>query len=744
MRHDTTTSSGAEEGGRFEAHQATAVASLDDPRIIQALEEYLAERRCGRRPSHSEFLGRHASIAGPLADCLAGLEMVESAVGESLWGAGSTDATSLGPDSELGEFRLLRELGRGGMGIVYEAVQRGLGRRVALKVLPAAASLDPRYRQRFQVEAHAAAMLDHEHIVPVFAVGDNPAHPYYAMAFLSGGSLAEWVEDRRAEARSGTPEGPSRDRERIGQAARFALQAAEALEHAHSLGVLHRDIKPSNLLLDDRGNVRVADFGLARLLNEDDAGLTRTGDLVGTLRYMSAEQIGGDRNAIGPRSDVYSLGATLYELLTLRPAFEAPDRPALLRQILDDEPAPPRRLDPAIPLDLETIVLKSMAKEPSQRYASAREMADDLTRFVEDRPVQARRPGWPERTVRWARRHRSVLATAAAGGLLALVVGLVMLTLGNRALQQSNATLRAAQLRERLGFQATFDAMDDLTYPLMGRAAVAGILQGDTGRETYGRAIAFYDRIVQLYEGGSQLQELAAIASRRAGFFRMIRQDPQAYGDYERSVRTYTDLIGVHPDFIWLRTDAMTTLAELSGWQRHLGHERDAEASLQRAATIGVALIGDRRADPPCFSERLASQFNDVAWGLSLRTSSNPKDQADCVALATQAVTWAPEAAGFWNTLGLARLRAGAWPAARQAIECSMQLHEGGDAHDWLILALIELEAGYPEDARLWYEWARDEAGAPEAPPDLKALGSEVRNALGLPSVAQAGWESAL
>ena len=192
---------------------------------------------------------------------------------------------------------------------------------------------------------------------------------------------------------SATPSPSSRTREYFRTAAALGIQAAEALDHAHKFGIVHRDIKPANLLLDVQGNLWITDFGLARL--QDDAGLTITGDLLGTLRYMSPEQALAKRGYLDHRTDIYSLGATLYELVTLRPAIDGQDRQEVLRKIAEDEPTPPRRLNPAIPRELETILLKAMNKEPESRYATAQELADDLRRFLEDKPIRAKRPTVP-------------------------------------------------------------------------------------------------------------------------------------------------------------------------------------------------------------------------------------------------------------------------------------------------------------------------------------------------------------
>jgi serine/threonine protein kinase len=440
------------------------------------VEEYLAELEAGRTPDRQGFLARHPEIAAALAECLDGLAFVRAAA-PCLHAPNPTDAvTAAGLLGEveprpLGDFQIVRELGRGGMGVVYEALQLSLGRRVALKVLPLAATLDPKHLQRFQREAQAAAQLHHTNIVPVYAVGCERNVHYYAMQLIEGRSLAALIEDMRRttgddraskkpgagttvieqEARAtpsskSTPRsaiGPPRSAEFFRTAARLVLKAAEALEHAHGQGFVHRDIKPANLLVDVRSNLWVTDFGLA--LFQSDANLTMTGEVLGTLRYMSPEQALGKRGVVDHRTDVYSLGVTLYELLTLRPAFAGQDRQELLAQIGGEEPEPPRRIDTAIPVELETIVLKAMAKNAAERYATAQDMADDLQRFLENRPILARRPTLRDRAFKWARRHRGLVVSAVALLLLA-VAGLVVAML---LIAREHAETRAAYERER-------------------------------------------------------------------------------------------------------------------------------------------------------------------------------------------------------------------------------------------------------------------------------------------------------
>jgi Flp pilus assembly protein TadD len=335
------------------------------------------------------------------------------------------------------------------MGVVYEAEQISLGRRVALKVLPFAATLDPRQLQRFRNEARAAASLDHPHIVHVHAVGCERAVHFYAMQFIEGRTLAALIADLRRRGgppandapREGTPHVPGppappaaetavraavstlrapRDRDHFRRVAELGAQAAQALDHAHALGIVHRDVKPANLMVDGRGGLWVTDFGLAHI--QSDTRLTATGDLVGTLRYMSPEQALSRRVVVDHRTDVYSLGATLYELLTLEPAVTGTDRQELLRQIAFADPTPPRRLNRAVPADLETIVLKAMEKNAIDRYATAKELADDLQRFLADKPIRARPVGVAKRMRGWGQRHPATVAAMAAALLAAVAV----------------------------------------------------------------------------------------------------------------------------------------------------------------------------------------------------------------------------------------------------------------------------------------------------------------------------------
>jgi serine/threonine protein kinase len=469
-------------------------------------EEFLERRRRGERPTVEEYEARHPELAAAIRDLFPALCLIEKVsegspgvpVGEDRAAATATASGSISspvPD-QLGDYRILREVGRGGMGVVYEAEQGSLGRRVALKVLPPYALTNPVQVRRFEREARAAGRLHHTNIVPVFGVGCEGDSHYYVMQYIQGQPLSEVLAELRmlrkgaaAAIRPGTakpesgagaahptapptaadvarslwagvfvpapagdlgsadglaptatePKGelPPPPRAESGSqpdsnalvrsasqahsgrryartVARLGVQAAEALEYAAHQGVLHRDVKPSNLLLDVHGTLWVTDFGMAKLADSED--LTHTGDILGTLRYMAPERFRGHSDV---RSDIYGLGLTLYELLALRPAFEEADRSRLIDMVTRAELPQLLKVDPSIPRDLATVVHKAIACDPSDRYVTAGELAADLTRFLEDRPIHARRLSLAGVAWRWVKQNPAV---ASLLGLVALLL----------------------------------------------------------------------------------------------------------------------------------------------------------------------------------------------------------------------------------------------------------------------------------------------------------------------------------
>jgi len=436
----------------------------DDSTILAGLaDEFTAKVRAGDLPAIEDYATRHPDLAERIRALFPTLLLLE---GMARGGAEPVGGVELTPGSRFGLYTIVAEIGRGGMGIVYEAVHETLRRRVALKVLPLAGPQAPTQLERFLREARTAAGLHHTNIVPVFDVGQVNGVPYYAMQLIAGRGLDAVLRDLahppKADPNATHPLGataavPTGDAY-YRWVAELGVQAAEALAHAHQRGVVHRDVKPSNLLLDDEGVLWVTDFGLARM--DGDAALTHTGQLVGTPRYMSPEQAGAAVRPIDHRTDLYSLGATLYELLTRRPPVDGATPQEVLRALLQRDPVAPRRLDAKIPRDLETAVLKAMSRQPDDRYASAQALADDLRRYLDHRPLKARRVGVVGRSVRWAKRNPAVAGMAAA-----LLVSLfTFMTISSahaiRAREEADRA-RHAEMQAREAQQRAFQAHAD-------------------------------------------------------------------------------------------------------------------------------------------------------------------------------------------------------------------------------------------------------------------------------------------
>ncbi|MCM2369067.1 serine/threonine protein kinase [Aporhodopirellula aestuarii] len=512
----------------------------DDGRVVAAVKDYMRMLEAGNAPDAEAFMQQHAEIADELRPSLEGLALVHRA-------ADPKPATMVAPDAEftakpIGDFQIVGELGRGGMGVVYEAIQLSLGRRVALKVLPFASGLDEVRLQRFRNEAHAAAAIHHTNIVPVYAVGSDRGIHYYAMQLIDGSTLAELIENMRAKnthdpsgetdpALSETLE-PKNDtvarhstvlnsnvsaRTRYYRSAvRMAHQAAMAIQHAHQYGVIHRDIKPANLLLDSAGKIWVTDFGLAQVQTEA-THLTRTGDPMGTLRYMSPEQAAGKREELDHRTDIYSLGVTLYELLTLRPAIEGNGYREMLNNVALHEPPSPRSIDPALPVELETIVRKAMAKLPAERYASAGDLADDLQAWLDDKPITAKPPTLFERLSKWRRRN-SGLVTVASILLLFASLALLATTLMIWREQRHTADALAREMQQReqaqRSFQQARNAVDTFSSLSESELAYRPDLQ-DLRRSFLETSLEFYqDFLADRADDPNLTKELEATSAR--------------------------------------------------------------------------------------------------------------------------------------------------------------------------------------------------------------------------------------
>ncbi len=637
------------------------IDSLPDRDPLEVLVEEFASR-CRQResPSISEYVSRYPLYGKEIEELFPTVAMMEQLRCEEKANraAAARQSASATPPRHIGDFDIIQEIGRGGMGVVYEAEQRSLGRRVAVKVLPKHVFLLDRHVKRFQREAQTAARLHHTNIVPVFGVGDQNGLHYYVMQLIRGVGLDEiiWLlrgmtdspakdpdEDPDADeehddtfadirelvrtltmgkfssAQSGTcverpadnsdghengrrrkltvPTGAPADRWLA--IARIGIQAAEALNFAHGQGTLHRDIKPANLLVDEDGVVRVADFGLARAVEQPDAGCGE--EIVGTLRYMAPEQLRGVADA---RSDVYALGLTLYEMLTLRPAFDDSARGGRDQR---RPPPAPRSVNPAIPRDLETIVLKCLAEEPSKRYPTAAALAADLRRFLDDRPVRARRISSVERVWRWCRRNPALAATSALSAVLLVVAAATALGAYVNT-RRAYAETKTALAREEATSLLALDVLEDIYLQLspdragipsdsdpggeacacVGLRSSAGsaspaqrnLMQVQASRETAGmleNLLVFYDRLAEQAGDDSRVMLESAIASRRVGDIRgRLGQINHAEEEYAGAVKKLTALRG--------RLDSDELIhAELARCHNAIGNVRSAKLEYERA-----------------------------------------------------------------------------------------------------------------------------------------------------------------
>src|SRR5262245_54401329 len=476
-----------------------------------------------------EILESGRSVDDVCRDCMHLRPQVQKALHKAMAVAAEVDAifATTGPEATASTTQLPRIpgysveaiLGRGGMGVVYQARHQKLDRPVAIKMLLSGVYAGPAELERFHREAIAVARLHHPNIVQVHDVGDCEGRPFFTMELLEGGSLA---------AKLGGAPRPAQE------AATLLATLADAVNAAHGSGIVHRDLKPANILLAVDGTPKIADFGLARAI-DSEPGLTLTGARLGTPSYMAPEQALGRRDAIGPAVDVYALGAVLYEVLTGRPPFRGETPAETERQVIAVTPAPPSRLNASVPRDLETICLKCLNKEPTARYASAAELADDLGRFLRDEPILARRMGMTSRGLRWTRRH------PAGTALLTLVVLLLMVGTGLVVQDQVLAAERQANSERTLPNVETVAGMlrDDRDLP-----QAETMLQQITGP----LSADLQERVVALQRDLQLVQKLAAIRLLRIavvdGRFDQMANERRADAEYYGAFRDAGFVVG--------------------------------------------------------------------------------------------------------------------------------------------------------------------------------------------------------
>jgi serine/threonine protein kinase/tetratricopeptide (TPR) repeat protein len=781
-------------------------------RLTAILDRYLAALETGAPLAQEALLADNPELADALRSYFRSLEDLHSMA------AGFGGSTTPDPMSQretegarrIGDFELLREIGRGGMGVVYEARQRSLDRRVAVKLLPFAAVLDSRQIARFKHEAQAAAQIHHPNIVPVFAIGVERGVHYYAMQYIDGQPLDRAIEEMREsgqgsgfrvqDRRTGDREQGTGDRSQtpgdtherqIAPTVEFSLnstehaarrseivprggrtphvswlpgskksrayyrgvcelgvQAAEALHAAHEYGVVHRDIKPSNLLLEASGKLWITDFGLARF--QRDASLTQTGDLIGTMRYMSPEQASGQSALVDHRTDIYSLGVTLYELVCLRPAFPEERGPALLKQIDSYDPPRPRQLRPDLPPDLETVILKAMAKSRDERYPTAEALAADLRCVLEGRATHARPPSLLDRMTRWTRRHgRAVLAATLV--LALAVVGLSISTaLVSSAMVQRQASerkqdrfyhktrdvldrfglqlseeladvpgaeaIRERMLRETRDLYAWFIVEEESDPQLRPDMALAygkiGALLEQLGAA--GEALAAYEKSQSLFaelaqerRGDAAIERQLALAENNVGLALLRQGKTQAGRELiEQAIRRQERLLARAPHDLEVQADLGLSLCNLGRVQQEAGELAHAEATYSRAVERLERLKEGR---PNRDSEashadarRLATAYNNLA---GLCVASHParaaKYHRQAIELLKTAAAGRPARLAVRRELGLSLHNLAAAQARDQQDEAAKRLYAQAIASREELSRLAPLRAEFQTDLAL-------------------------------------------
>jgi len=730
----------------------------DEPDFLQFGE--LAEKiqgawQQGRHADVERLIVEHPELESHIRQLIPALHILHNG-GSGL--AQSRDAAAelvLPPSRQLGDYRIVRQIGRGGMGVVFEAEQVSLRRRVAVKVLPTSATWDDRRLRRFQHEAQAAAKLHHPNIVPVYTVGCEQGVHYFAMQFLDGHTLADLIASmklvdrdhaiavaglsallsgdqatcaandvRELPASGETTPARVKDKFTAGSgralasarstghffrfAASLGIQAAGALEHAHEHSIVHRDIKPSNLLVEPPGHLWVTDFGIARF--PGDADLTNSGDMPGTARYMSPEQAQAHGSAVDHRSDIYSLGVTLYELLTLVPAVDGKTNEEILRQLAQAEPRRPRRLNSTIPLDLETVVLKAIAKDPDQRYASAQLMADDLQRFLSGEPVLAKRASLfrRARAFAWLHRHAAAAALVSAAAVIALIA-LAMFFVPHwdapRVLAQQHAQeghrMRTLGRNEHAIEQLTTALQLDRAsrqYWIERAACYRDTGQHDMAYRDLTEALALHRDLPTLYERtvmARKLEKWDAVAADYGELLRCGLVSDAGTLDLFRLEQDYIeDQLDTYPGEIWLwlaHAVNRTRVYDTAGAAADLRHALElAPGTHWIPGHIGALHLyrGEVHEAIAALSQAIQLQPDCAAYWAHRAAARGYLGQfEDAGTDVTQAVQLAPQSAVPLQIRGRVRAKAGQTEQAIADFEASLRLDPQGETDMWSYFA---------------------------------------------------------
>ncbi|GAB5402144.1 MAG: serine/threonine-protein kinase [Aureliella sp.] len=632
-------------------------------RLTEVLDEYLQQLENHESPSREALLAQHPELAEVLAIYLDKLEQLH----------GMTSPAGLGPlvGQTLGDYQLVAEIGRGGMGIVFSARDQKLDRLVAIKLLPMADLLEEKHVERFRNEARAAANLQHPHIVPVFSIGQQGGIHYFAMRLIDGPSLDQRIAQHAAD-------GTKPPTERV---LRQFAEVAGALHAAHEHGIVHRDIKPSNLLLDSQNSLWIADFGLARF--QTATPLTQTGDMIGTMRYMSPEQATGRGELVDHRTDIYSLGATLFEVLTQRPVIEGEDGPGLLRTIATQPTPSLRKLRPDCPTELQTVLNRAMSPSRDDRYASASELAADLQAIVDGRPIAARPISPLVRVSRWA--NANAMGLAIACGLLLIAAG--GLSIHNWMILNEAAKGVNHAANARASVLALSKVADDL-------ASVPGGEQ--IRRKVLWRSLNYFQDFAAHSAGDPSLLADTASAHARIGAIQEELGDSgQAIVHYELAEQMYEKLIAADPSashLVRLRNENLN----------HLGLALSNAGDLTGALkTLETAVSRQRDAASSSVPETLALTLSNYGVALQKANRRNAAREAysEAIELLTEAHAAQPDDPAITRGLAAAHQNYGSVVAGDQA-EPAFAARQSREAIEHLNRALqlqIEL-AAVPEN----------------------------------------------